>query len=347
MKLNIKIKVNDLKLTVLVVLSLFILGQAFLTLAEEKSSPEKIFLDSDQDGLSDEEERLYGTDPLKYDTDGDSYSDGNEVKSGYDPLKPAPGDKIYAQQKSPVAETTSLENTFKTNENLTDKFSDQLLSMLGSNTNADGEPQEITIDEVRSFTQNFISTEASGAPLPELSFKDLKVKKQAYRNLSSEEAKEKRNKDFLNYVASMFYILSVNSETPITTTDKFNDAFSEIIQEISSAISSGNQAYINDQSAKAEKIIEQASAIEVPEEILDIHLKILTLASYGLSFKDTITLNQSDPTLSLVNLSRFQEFIAVVSEFHSEAEEKFSSYTIDENYIQEKLQKLGVEDTNN
>lgn len=66
------------------------------------------FLDSDQDGLTDEEEKqlgtdidsvdtdkdklfdreevkVYKTDPLNPDTDGDGFLDGEEVKSGYDP----------------------------------------------------------------------------------------------------------------------------------------------------------------------------------------------------------------------------------------------------------------------
>jgi hypothetical protein len=65
-------------------------------------------LDSDQDGLTDEEENILGTDinnidtdgdglfdreevkvyktnPLVVDTDGDGYSDGDEVKNGYNP----------------------------------------------------------------------------------------------------------------------------------------------------------------------------------------------------------------------------------------------------------------------
>lgn len=44
--------------------------------------------DSDGDGLSDEEERLAGTDPLRADTDGDGYTDFQELMSGYDPLVP-------------------------------------------------------------------------------------------------------------------------------------------------------------------------------------------------------------------------------------------------------------------
>jgi hypothetical protein len=43
-------------------------------------------IDTDNDGLNDyEEARIYFTDPLKPDTDGDGYLDGEEVRSGYDP----------------------------------------------------------------------------------------------------------------------------------------------------------------------------------------------------------------------------------------------------------------------
>ena len=43
-------------------------------------------VDSDADGLSDEQEKFYGSDANKADTDGDGYSDGSEVKGGYDPV---------------------------------------------------------------------------------------------------------------------------------------------------------------------------------------------------------------------------------------------------------------------
>lgn len=46
--------------------------------------------DTDSDGLTDVEERLYGTDPRNPDTDGDSFLDGNEVFHLYDPLEPPP-----------------------------------------------------------------------------------------------------------------------------------------------------------------------------------------------------------------------------------------------------------------
>lgn len=46
--------------------------------------------DSDSDGLSDIEERMYGTDYRNPDTDGDTFLDGNEVFHLYDPLGVAP-----------------------------------------------------------------------------------------------------------------------------------------------------------------------------------------------------------------------------------------------------------------
>lgn len=43
-------------------------------------------LDTDEDGLTDDEEAEYGTDPEMADTDGDGHSDGDEVEDGYNPL---------------------------------------------------------------------------------------------------------------------------------------------------------------------------------------------------------------------------------------------------------------------
>ncbi|HEB01407.1 MAG TPA: hypothetical protein ENI16_00215, partial [Candidatus Portnoybacteria bacterium] len=56
--------------------------------------------DKDNDGLSDREERKYGTDPDNPDTDGDGYLDGEEIASGYDPLKPAPYDVLAGAEST-------------------------------------------------------------------------------------------------------------------------------------------------------------------------------------------------------------------------------------------------------
>lgn len=53
-------------------------------------------VDSDNDGLPDKEEvKIYQTDPLNPDTDGDSYKDGEEVYAGYNPKDPSPKAKLF------------------------------------------------------------------------------------------------------------------------------------------------------------------------------------------------------------------------------------------------------------
>lgn len=49
--------------------------------------------DTDGDGIPDEEERIYRTDPTKIDTDGDYYTDYEEVTMGWNPINvsPSPG----------------------------------------------------------------------------------------------------------------------------------------------------------------------------------------------------------------------------------------------------------------
>jgi len=52
-------------------------------------------VDSDQDGLPDEKEPMYGTDPGNPDTDGDGYLDGEEIKNGYNPLGAGKSFKLF------------------------------------------------------------------------------------------------------------------------------------------------------------------------------------------------------------------------------------------------------------
>lgn len=73
--------IRQLKYYVIIIL---LCSLAVPALAETK-------LDSDQDGVPDEEETgVYFTDPLNLDTDGDGYSDGEEIKHHYSPRHARP-----------------------------------------------------------------------------------------------------------------------------------------------------------------------------------------------------------------------------------------------------------------
>jgi len=61
------------------------LEEEMMQQAEERMM-EMYSVDMDEDGLSDFNEDIYGTDPTNSDTDGDGYLDGEEVNNGYNPL---------------------------------------------------------------------------------------------------------------------------------------------------------------------------------------------------------------------------------------------------------------------
>lgn len=90
---------KKIKIIAVLAVSFVVFATTFFALAQSQNN-NSLFLDSDQDGLTDQEEKAIGTDPLKADTDGDGYSDGKEVESGYNPLKPAPGDKLVPSEES-------------------------------------------------------------------------------------------------------------------------------------------------------------------------------------------------------------------------------------------------------
>lgn len=64
----------------------------------EQTVPAVLIFDKDGDGLSDEGEERYGTDPNNPDSDGDGFDDGTEVKNGFNPL----GSGRLTRQVAPV-----------------------------------------------------------------------------------------------------------------------------------------------------------------------------------------------------------------------------------------------------
>ncbi|MDP3996574.1 MAG: hypothetical protein Q8P86_02680 [bacterium] len=77
-------------------------GSHNIAVGESMSAERQEFLskDSDNDGLKDWEEELWGTDPFNPDTDKDGTSDFDEVRDGRDPTKAGPNDKMDSDTAS-------------------------------------------------------------------------------------------------------------------------------------------------------------------------------------------------------------------------------------------------------
>jgi hypothetical protein len=307
--------------------SLLILGGAFLVFADNIVGSKNIFQDSDQDGLSNDEEKLYGTNPNIRDTDGDGYSDGIEVESGYDPLKPAPGDKIV----KPVLKddinsvTTTMQDA---SENLTQKTSQEIANIL-KNTNQSGQP--ISSEDVDASVQKVLGDEVGAEEiiLPEIDTKDIKIKKGPAKNLSDEKRKKQEREDILEYLTVIAYIVANNSPREFHTEDDFGNMLTNIAKDSATELTSGNMGLLNQLSKQGEKIMEELKNIEVPEKMFDTHIKVLKTAKYAMQLKGELGTVQNDPMGQIATLAKAQGFLGNIAELTSEINKKLTDYGIE------------------
>lgn len=329
-------KLKNLNLSLFILAGLMLLSFAFFVAAEERTNTgNNVFLDSDQDGLTDAEEKTYGTNPHNSDTDGDSYSDGAEVKAGYDPKKPAPGDKITTS-----ATTGSVlgQNSAKNDENLTQKVSYKISELVSSSD------PNITVDKVKNLIDESMNTDASiTEDIPEIKDSDIKIKKQNYSGLSEEKATEKKKEDFINYITAVFYVISSNSPSPLTSASNISSVLMQLTQEITGAMLTRSASSLNDLSESSQKMLKQLKEIEVPQESVEIHKKAMAYAMYAQKLKDYINPNPEDPVEDIANFSKIEALITKLSQFSGEIEESFTKYGIEyDDAIKDKLKSYGI-----
>lgn len=307
---------------------------AFYVTAQEQTATDKnVFLDSDQDGLSDEEEKAYGTDSQKADTDGDGYSDGAEVKGGYNPLKPAPGDKIIPDPVTLSAETTD-------EKNLTKEMAQKISAVVET---ANENNEEITIDQVKDIVSESLDKTITEEELPQIKDEDIKIKEQNYSGLTPEKAAEKKKEDFSDYIVGISYVLSSNSPKPITSTNDIDSLSTTITSELANALTSQNTASLQGLSNSGAKVLEQMKSIEVPAELVDTHKKGMQLAQYAMQLQNKITPNGSDPIADIASYSKIQGLTEVMVSYSTEVQAKFSQYGLQyDSGVQTKLQDYGI-----
>jgi hypothetical protein len=319
-------KLSQRKLTFLVFSALCVASFAFFVVAQENSDNDKnIFLDSDQDGLSDTEEITYGTDPKNNDTDGDGYTDGNEIKSGYDPLKHSPGDKIVVKKEQSTVSAPKEENG---EENLTQDLSVEVATLINDRS---GENKEVSMEDIDAIIQKITSEKVTFEDLPAVDEKEVKIKKQNYSKLSDDKRKEKEREDALEYLTAVSYILANNSPEKISDTSDLEKISNEIISQVSIISPSfSNFSYFENLSDKGSSILEDLKDIEVPEKFLELHLKGLKLAKYAVSLKDEIKPDENDPISSIMGFSKVQNLITLASAYSNEIMDNLSKLDITE-----------------
>jgi hypothetical protein len=353
-------KIKNIHVCLAILCCLVFLSFAFFVSAQQAqqngSTQNNVFLDSDQDGLTDQEERALGTDPYNPDTDGDGYSDGAEVKSGYDPLKAGPDDKLIPDAGNASSDQGNTSGDQAQSPNLTNEVAQKITDLTDTTDPSD---QQVSMDQIQSIIDQSInpgqtavdgaSTTASQSQTsditPQFTIKDIKIQKQNYKNLSDSEAAKKKKEDFANYISAVYYILSSNSPKPITSAQDITSVASSISQEVMSAIDSRDSSSLDDLSKSGDKMLEQLKEVEVPADLVDLHLKAMNFASLAQQMKSSLKPNAADPLSDIVSLSKLDAFVQSLSEFSDEAQTKFDQYGLTFDDIQGKLKDLGVSST--
>ncbi len=259
-------------------------GVFFVWSSFQEVRGENIFVDSDQDGLSNEEERLYGTDPQKRDTDNDSYSDGVEVLSGYDPLRPAPGDKLFAVPNSENKEgSASAENK----NNLTVGLSQEIASVITEKTSSG---EDISLEDLDARVNEMLSGKGAEVVLPPIDIKGLKIKNPISKNLSDEERKEKEKEQAVKYLTAMAYIFANNAPQKFSSEDELASSLSVLSGQVMTSLSGNNKEMITTLADNGRETLKQAKDVEIPEHMLPLHIKALQLAEYAISLEAEVKL---------------------------------------------------------
>lgn len=313
------IKIKHIKQFLLITACLFFAFFNYFTYVKADSADNKSSqicdrsIDSDCDGLTNAEEKLYGTDPNNPDTDGDGYSDGVEVKSGYDPLKAAPGDKIETGDNTPV---TSIQNNVSTSSisSPTDDYLQNLTSYISSKGN-----QPISTTDINTFVDEQMAKDM-GDPitwdtLPDVDRSQIKILKQDYSSLSDADKKSNEAKDAGTYLRQMGYLFVSNAPSQFSTMadfTTFQDNFFSHLADLSG--SNNDPTYFSDLGNRLEVCLNQVNNVSVPETMVDLHVKFLRLVKGILTLRDS-SLSQNDPMGKMVLLTKVNAYINLVNDF--------------------------------
>lgn len=312
-----------------ILFALLFLSGAFFVSAADELTGKNIIDDPDQDGLTTEEELLYGTDQTNFDTDGDGYSDGVEVRGGYDPLKKAPGDKIVPE-KIQSAEDAALSPGIG-GDNLTERTAQEIAALIRDVQSSDTDGTEISLEELNAVAQNLASGDVEEVVLPEVDMDAIKVKKASCKNLPKKKCDEKVKEDVVEYLTVIAYIFANNSPKSFDTEEDLRLFSDSISDDVIFALASGDFSSLTAFVESGEKMLSQIYDVEVPEDMLGVHVKAIKLAKYAANLNGEISSNpEEDPMKMIASLSKVQGLLNVAVSFSSEVMGKVNAYGIDE-----------------
>ncbi len=299
-------------------------GLSFVSFAQEhRTSTLSLAVDRDQDGLSNKEEELYGTNPDQRDTDGDGYSDGVEVESGYDPLVPASqGDRligignVHTVSGQEIAQSRQLTNELRT------RVAGIAFDVMKG--------KEVSLDDIDKEMGTLLDGANILKNMPDVDVHNIRIKRQDYGDMNAKDRKRQVKKDITDYLTAVSYIMALYAPQPIKST-KDIDAFAQQLVTETGKLEDDytNVTYFKKLLPRGEKLLREMNNIEVPEVMLPLHVEGLQLAqaaiTAGQSFEN---ISPDDPASAIVILSQMQALMSAASIFSEKLNEQVTQYGI-------------------
>ncbi|EKE19636.1 MAG: hypothetical protein ACD_8C00130G0001 [uncultured bacterium] len=311
------IKIKTIKNTLLLSACFFLAGINYMTYvkADNTASVCDKSVDADCDGLTDAEEKLYGTDANNTDSDGDGYSDKIEIESGYDPTKPAPGDRVTAITEQPAIKEGESTTTSASAESPTEKLTSDLEKLI-----EEKEGSTISNSDINELVATNLD-EAKGEPittesLPVLDTSSLKIINQTYPDLDAAAKKKQINADAEKYLVQVAYLIVSSSPKPLLSEDDFVSRLDELVEKLGTlAEVNTDYTYFLDLISRINLILPQLLNIEVPQTFADSHIKMLRILSSFTSLNDLFISANNDPVSKMILISKVGEISTLLTDF--------------------------------
>lgn len=276
-------KVAGLFIAIVLILVLIIGGDTFFKKTKTDGQPEQIdadlilkrnttensSVDSDNDGLSDWKEVLYGSDINNSDSDNDGTSDGEEVELERDPTVPGPDDKLVNTQ-------TFIETNFDvpgyTPGSLTDNISKNLFS-------------------------NYLAVKNTGAV--------DSASSESIANALVNEINQNTQIE-IKYIQSDLNVIS-SSDFDITKyANEVAISWIDYNRQLDSISNLSEEEYLNQSSVLYKSAADFLSKINVPDVAVNIHLELVNnIYSYAVVIEE-LSLYEKDPIKSLIAAKQVQ-----------------------------------------
>ena len=286
--------------TLFVFFALLVFSIGFFVSADSNTATSRsIFLDADQDGLSDDEEKIFGTDPLK----------------------PAPGDRLVAEDdglgKGGYDDSSDM--------SLTEAASSEVAKMLSQNTGA-----AIDMNTITASIETLLQQTAVDVEVPEVKKEDVNVKTVKCKSSDSEEECTQRKKEATEeYLTVLAYLVANNSPVPLNATSDLEVLSSTLLKETSQAFSLNSFSFLKEASTKADTFLVGLKDIEVPENMLETHIKAMRLGLFARNLGEKYEQKTDDPIAQIALLGELQGILGIAMDLSNDMMTEFANLGIE------------------